>query len=588
MLDRAELVRNTSVRESLTLVGSSPWALALRRRRPPRPPRPQRAVRRTARVGEGHVNASREWLRPAAGAVAVVALVAAAAVLVALAADVLRWDRTMRDDDIAYAAHADAVVAAEHPASRGSHASGPRPRGRRRVPRRGRPVLEERAAGAAAGLHRRHATHRGRAAHRASHRDRGATPTRRSVARDAARGVPARGGAQLAGAAARVPPARDRAVPAGGGARSGATPTPCTTSSSRSSCSVRRAAGRRGAVTGALRSRAPARDRRARAAASEADGAVAVSFLTPLAAAVGLARRPRDLGARRRPPSRGERAASALGLSPAGRRGLVVDLVLLGLVGVLVGARRRAAGGLPLGGDARARRRGGARRLRRDAVDARAARAERADPARPQPRRSRSASAPRSPTRGSASRRSPTACCRTCSRRSARTRSSPSSTARSASSGRRPTAARTRRRRSPRSATSAATAFFRRETARRVIVVVSDGETLPVDLEALRERLGEGRVSTIFVQVWRGDEAVFDENGERDPAYRPDRTGGRTLRRVAGALEAPVLNEGDVEGLIGGGEGADRNAAPSSRRDARSSRTSWRRTRSSQPSFRSR
>ena len=29
MLDRAELVRNTSVRESLTLVGSSPWALAL-------------------------------------------------------------------------------------------------------------------------------------------------------------------------------------------------------------------------------------------------------------------------------------------------------------------------------------------------------------------------------------------------------------------------------------------------------------------------------------------------------------------------------------------------------------------------------
>lgn len=93
------------------------------------------------------------------------------------------------------------------------------------------------------------------------------------------------------------------------------------------------------------------------------------------------------------------------------------------------------------------------------------------------------------------------------------------------------------------------TAFFRRETARRVMVVVSDGETLPVDLEALRERLVDGRVSTIFVQVWRGDEAVFDANGERDPAYKPDRTGGRTLRRVAGALEAPVLNEGDVAGI---------------------------------------
>ena len=90
------------------------------------------------------------------------------------------------------------------------------------------------------------------------------------------------------------------------------------------------------------------------------------------------------------------------------------------------------------------------------------------------------------------------------------------------------------------------TAFFRRETQRRIAVVVSDGETLPVDLEVLRARLTEGRVSTVFVHVWRGDEAVFDANGERDLAYRPDRTGGRTLRSVAAALEAPVFNEGDT------------------------------------------
>jgi len=54
------------------------------------------------------MNRSHGWLRPVGGAAAVVALVAAAAVLVAFAADVLRWDRTMRDDDIAYAAHAEA------------------------------------------------------------------------------------------------------------------------------------------------------------------------------------------------------------------------------------------------------------------------------------------------------------------------------------------------------------------------------------------------------------------------------------------------------------------------------------------------
>jgi hypothetical protein len=50
-----------------------------------------------------------DWLRQVGGAVAVVALVAAAVVLVAFAADVLRWDRTMRDDDTTYAAGAPAA-----------------------------------------------------------------------------------------------------------------------------------------------------------------------------------------------------------------------------------------------------------------------------------------------------------------------------------------------------------------------------------------------------------------------------------------------------------------------------------------------
>jgi hypothetical protein len=48
-------------------------------------------------------------LRNVAGAVAVVALVGVAAVLVAFAADALRWDRAMRDDDVAYAAGAGAT-----------------------------------------------------------------------------------------------------------------------------------------------------------------------------------------------------------------------------------------------------------------------------------------------------------------------------------------------------------------------------------------------------------------------------------------------------------------------------------------------
>lgn len=93
-------------------------------------------------------------------------------------------------------------------------------------------------------------------------------------------------------------------------------------------------------------------------------------------------------------------------------------------------------------------------------------------------------------------------------------------------------------------------AFFRPDTRRRIAVVVSDGETIPVDLETLSERLRQGRVSTVFVQVWRRDEAVFDDDGNRDPAYRPDPTSSRSLRLVAGAVGAPVINEGDTRGLV--------------------------------------
>ena len=50
---------------------------------------------------------------------------------------------------------------------------------------------------------------------------------------------------------------------------------------------------------------------------------------------------------------------------------------------------------------------------------------------------------------------------------------------------------------------------------------MSDGETIPVDLETLSDRLREGHVSLIFVQVWRRDEAVFDDKGVATPLTVP-------------------------------------------------------------------
>lgn len=87
-------------------------------------------------------------------------------------------------------------------------------------------------------------------------------------------------------------------------------------------------------------------------------------------------------------------------------------------------------------------------------------------------------------------------------------------------------------------------AYFDTLTTRRLVVVLTDGETLPVDYETLRTRLVDARVAAIFVHVWRGDERVVAADGQPDPAYRPDPTALRSLRRVAGAVDGGVFVEG--------------------------------------------
>jgi hypothetical protein len=87
-------------------------------------------------------------------------------------------------------------------------------------------------------------------------------------------------------------------------------------------------------------------------------------------------------------------------------------------------------------------------------------------------------------------------------------------------------------------------AFFEPLTARRLVIVLTDGETLPVDFATLRTRLADARVATMFVHVWRRDERIVSADAGVDPAYRPDPTALRSLRRVAGAVDGAVFVEG--------------------------------------------
>jgi hypothetical protein len=91
--------------------------------------------------------------------------------------------------------------------------------------------------------------------------------------------------------------------------------------------------------------------------------------------------------------------------------------------------------------------------------------------------------------------------------------------------------------------------FYRPRTTRKIAVVFTDGETLPIDLATLRQRLADGRVATLFVHVWRGDEALFLPTGEADDTYKPDPTAPTSIRRAAGAVGGLLFVDGETAEL---------------------------------------
>jgi len=92
--------------------------------------------------------------------------------------------------------------------------------------------------------------------------------------------------------------------------------------------------------------------------------------------------------------------------------------------------------------------------------------------------------------------------------------------------------------------------FFSPESYRRIALVITDGETLPVDLGTLRTRIVTGRVATVFVHVWREDEAIFESADTVSAAYRPDPSSSRALRRIAGAVDGALFVEGETSEVI--------------------------------------
>ncbi len=92
--------------------------------------------------------------------------------------------------------------------------------------------------------------------------------------------------------------------------------------------------------------------------------------------------------------------------------------------------------------------------------------------------------------------------------------------------------------------------FFSPKTDKRVLVVFTDGESIPVSTARLAKLFGAPpAIKTVFVHVWGADERVFD-GSVAEPQYLPDPSSRSVLERLAKATDGSVHSEDDFRTAI--------------------------------------
>lgn len=106
--------------------------------------------------------------------------------------------------------------------------------------------------------------------------------------------------------------------------------------------------------------------------------------------------------------------------------------------------------------------------------------------------------------------------------------------------------------------------YFLPTATGRVLVVLTDGETQPIQADLARAFNRRPKVETIFVHVWEADERIY-ETGVAEGGYRADAGSTAALARAASLVGGQVIAEDDtgnlaaaVRELVGEGETVDR------------------------------
>jgi hypothetical protein len=106
--------------------------------------------------------------------------------------------------------------------------------------------------------------------------------------------------------------------------------------------------------------------------------------------------------------------------------------------------------------------------------------------------------------------------------------------------------------------------FFAPSTARRLAIVLTDGETEPVAPEVLDAAYrAVPRTALLLVHVGRGGERVYDANGLPEPGYDRPPDGAAALRGVASLTAGSAFDESDPGAVADAARAAVGAAGPS-------------------------
>jgi hypothetical protein len=95
--------------------------------------------------------------------------------------------------------------------------------------------------------------------------------------------------------------------------------------------------------------------------------------------------------------------------------------------------------------------------------------------------------------------------------------------------------------------------YFSPEARRRVLIVLTDGESPPPT--ARLAQLRRAGIATGFVHVWDGDESIWRPKGA-EPQYRPDPSSTTILERAAALVDGARFEEGETDDLVRWARGA--------------------------------